>query len=30
MINKFTFGTPICTEAVVKSFDLSDNKDFHF
>lgn len=30
MINKFTFGTPICTEAVVKSFDLSDNKDFPF
>lgn len=28
MIKKFTFGTPICTEAVVGKFETSDNKDF--
>lgn len=28
MIKKFTFGTPICTEAVVEKFETSDNKDF--
>ncbi len=30
MIRKFTCGSPICTEAVVQNFDLSDNKDFPF
>lgn len=30
MIKKFTFGTPICTEAVVGKFETSDNKDFPF
>lgn len=30
MIKKFTFGTPICTEAVVGKFDATDNKDFPF
>ena len=30
MIKKFTFGTPICTEAVVEKFETSDNKDFPF
>lgn len=30
MIEKFTFGTPICTEAVVGKFDATDNKDFPF
>ena len=30
MIKKFTFGKPICTEAVVEKFETSDNKDFPF
>lgn len=30
MIKKFTFGTPICTEAVVGKFETSDKKDFPF
>lgn len=30
MIKKFTFGTPICTEAVVEEFKTSDNNDFPF
>lgn len=30
MIKKFTFGKPICTEAVVGKFETSDNKDFPF
>ena len=30
MIKKFTFGTPICTEAVVGKFETSDKNDFPF
>lgn len=30
MIKKFTFGKPICTEAVVGKFETSDKKDFPF
>lgn len=30
MIRKFTFGTPICTEAFVEKFDACDVKDFPF
>ncbi len=30
MIRKFTFGTPICTEAVAEKFEISDNSDFPF
>lgn len=30
MIKKFTFGTPICTEAVVGIFETSDKNDFPF
>lgn len=30
MIKKFTFGTPICTEAVVGKFETSDNDSFPF
>lgn len=30
MIKKFTFGTPICTEAVVEKFEISDNNAFPF
>ena len=30
MIKKFTFGTPICTEAVVGKFEASDKNDFPF
>lgn len=30
MIKKFTFGTPICTEAVVGKFETSDKNEFPF
>ncbi|MEE0913322.1 MAG: glycoside hydrolase family 31 protein [Ruminococcus sp.] len=30
MIQKFTYGAPICTEAVVQKFDTSDNNSFPF
>lgn len=30
MIRKFTFGAPICTEAVAEKFEISDNSDFPF
>lgn len=30
MIQKFTYGTPIATEAVVQNFNLSDNNSFPF
>lgn len=30
MIKKFTFGTPICTEAVVGKFETSDKDEFPF
>lgn len=30
MIKKFTFGTPICTEAVVGKFEISDKNEFPF
>ena len=30
MIKKFTFGAPICTEAVVEKFSTADNGDFPF
>ena len=30
MIKKFTFGTPICTEAVVGKFEISEKNEFPF